>query len=61
MDKNKFIKDSLNESSEVKLKIVQQCMNDILSAVDVLVSSFKNGNKLLLCGNGGSAADFSVV
>jgi len=32
-------------------------MNDILSAVDLLVETFKNGNKLLLCGNGGSAAD----
>jgi len=32
-------------------------MNDILSAVDLLVKTFKDGKKLLLCGNGGSAAD----
>ncbi|MFZ0454030.1 MAG: D-sedoheptulose 7-phosphate isomerase [Ignavibacteriaceae bacterium] len=57
MDKTKFIKDSLAESSEVKLKIETECLNDILSAVTVLTNSFKNGNKLLLCGNGGSAAD----
>ena len=57
MDKIKFIKDSLAESSEVKLKIEKECMNDILSAVNVLTNSFKTGNKLLLCGNGGSAAD----
>ena len=57
MDKAKFIKDSLVESSEVKIKIEKECMNDILSTVTVLTDSFKKGNKLLLCGNGGSAAD----
>ncbi|MBU0762826.1 MAG: SIS domain-containing protein [Candidatus Altiarchaeota archaeon] len=30
---------------------------DILEAADIVVSSIKNGGKLLLCGNGGSAAD----
>ena len=57
MDKTKFIKDSLTQSSEVKLKIEKECINDILSAVTVLTNSFKKGKKLLLCGNGGSAAD----
>ncbi len=57
MDKIKFIKSSLAESSDVKLKIEKECMEDILSAVAVLTNSFKRGNKLLLCGNGGSAAD----
>jgi D-sedoheptulose 7-phosphate isomerase len=57
LDKIKFIKSSLAESSEVKLKIEKECMEDILSAVTVLTNSFKKGNKLLLCGNGGSAAD----
>lgn len=57
LDKTKFVLDSLTESSETKLKIQSECLNDILSAVDLIVSNFKNGNKLLLCGNGGSAAD----
>jgi len=57
MDAKKFITDSLNESSEVKLKIKDQMMDNILQAVDFLASCFKGGNKLLLCGNGGSAAD----
>ena len=57
MDKTKFIIDSLTESSETKLKIKQECLKDILSAVDVLAEAFRKGNKLLLCGNGGSAAD----
>jgi len=57
MDSKKFINDSLNESSETKLKIKDQLTEDILKAVDLLATSFKGGNKLLLCGNGGSAAD----
>jgi D-sedoheptulose 7-phosphate isomerase len=57
MDAKKFIIDSLNESAETKLKIKDQLMEDILKAVDLLSTCFKEGNKLLLCGNGGSAAD----
>jgi len=57
MDAKKFIIDSLNESAETKLKIKDQLMGDILKAVDILSDCYKAGNKLLLCGNGGSAAD----
>lgn len=57
MDIYKFITDSLNESSETKLKILENCFSDIVKAIDLLVECYKNGKKLLLCGNGGSAAD----
>lgn len=57
MDAHKFIMDSLNESSETKLKIRDQLSEEIIKAVDLLVEAYKTGNKLLLCGNGGSAAD----
>ncbi|MCH7722410.1 MAG: D-sedoheptulose 7-phosphate isomerase [Bacteroidetes bacterium] len=57
MNKEKFITDSLKDSSETKLKIEQKCKDDILKAVNTLSEAFRNGNKLLLCGNGGSAAD----
>lgn len=57
MNKEKFITESLTESAETKIKILQNCKKDIHTAIDVLVECFKNGNKLLLCGNGGSAAD----
>jgi D-sedoheptulose 7-phosphate isomerase len=57
LDAQKFINDSLTESSETKLKIKDQISEEILRAVDILVSAYKDGNKLLLCGNGGSAAD----
>jgi len=57
MNKEKFITDSLKESSETKLKIEAECKDGILKAADLLTEAFRNGNKLLLCGNGGSAAD----
>lgn len=57
MNKEKFINESLIESSETKLKIKEKNFSDILSAVDLIVNAFRNKKKLLLCGNGGSAAD----
>ena len=57
MDAKKFIIDSLNESADTKLKIKENLQAEILKAVEILSGCFKNGNKLLLCGNGGSAAD----
>jgi len=57
MNKEKFITESLKESSEIKLKIEQECKEDILKAVNILSEVYRSGSKLLLCGNGGSAAD----
>ena len=57
MDARKFIKDSLTESSETKLKIIDRLTEEILKSVEILSVCFREGNKLLLCGNGGSAAD----
>ncbi|MDR3627612.1 MAG: D-sedoheptulose 7-phosphate isomerase [Ignavibacteriaceae bacterium] len=57
MDKKKFAIDSLTESSETKIKIQQECVADIISAANIITDIYRNGKKLLLCGNGGSAAD----
>lgn len=57
MDAKKFIVDSLVESAETKHKIKDQLLEPIIKAVDLLSACFNDGNKLLLCGNGGSAAD----
>jgi D-sedoheptulose 7-phosphate isomerase len=57
LDKKKFIADSLNESSDTKLKMLKECSQDILSAVKIISNAYRNGKKVLLCGNGGSAAD----
>ncbi len=37
--------------------ILEACKEDILAAVDAISQMYENGSKLLLCGNGGSAAD----
>ena len=57
MNLNSFIESSLRESSQTKLDILEKCSEDILSSIRALTAAFKNGKKLLLCGNGGSAAD----
>jgi D-sedoheptulose 7-phosphate isomerase len=52
-----FIQDSLKASAETKVKIAEQCSADISKAIDILINAFNNKKKILLCGNGGSAAD----
>lgn len=47
----------LLESAEVKKKVAQECLDSILEAAQIIVDSFQSGGKLLICGNGGSAAD----
>ena len=57
ISRNTFISDSLKESSDTKLRILQQCVPDISKAVDIILQAFNSKKKVLLCGNGGSAAD----
>ena len=52
-----FIQDSLKASAETKLKISEQSNGDISKAIDIIIKAFNNKKKILLCGNGGSAAD----
>lgn len=56
-DRFSFIRDSLQESSQVKERILSECLTDINLFADKVISSLKSGGKILLCGNGGSAAD----
>lgn len=37
------------------------CADDINKAINAIVDCYKNGGKLLLCGNGGSAADSTHI
>jgi D-sedoheptulose 7-phosphate isomerase len=55
--RNKFIADSLKASSETKLHILEKCPAEISRAIDILLDTVRNGGKVMLCGNGGSAAD----
>lgn len=36
---------------------LEKTREDIIKAENALITAFKNGNKLLICGNGGSCAD----
>ena len=47
----------LKKSAEVKLRVAESCGGDILAAAGAISQCFRGGGKLLLCGNGGSAAD----
>lgn len=47
----------LLESAALKRQIAEQCLDDILAAAKLIAEAFRLGGKVLLCGNGGSAAD----
>jgi len=57
MTRQTFIQESLKASSEIKLKIAQALSGEISSAIDMLKTCLTGKNKVMLCGNGGSAAD----
>lgn len=40
-----------------RFPILRECEADLRAALDLLATAFEAGNKLLVCGNGGSAAD----
>ena len=54
-------KDSFdNRVSEVQhtlIRFKQDCATQVLISAEVIAEAFMSGNKLLICGNGGSAAD----
>jgi D-sedoheptulose 7-phosphate isomerase len=52
-----YIKQTLHESAELKKKVADLYANEILMMADMITTAFKSGNKLLICGNGGSASD----
>ncbi len=52
-----FIQDELKASSEIKLKVLSTCTSQIAKSVDLIIKTFNQNKKILLCGNGGSAAD----
>jgi D-sedoheptulose 7-phosphate isomerase len=55
--RQKYIQDQLDDSAATKKKMFEACSGDILKAVDAIFNALNNKKKILLCGNGGSAAD----
>jgi D-sedoheptulose 7-phosphate isomerase len=56
-DKSNFIREQLLESAAVKTATIEACTPVLLEAAGMIEGTLHNRGKLLLCGNGGSAAD----
>jgi D-sedoheptulose 7-phosphate isomerase len=54
---NQRIQAHFQESAELKIKAATQLAQPIAQAVELMFTALSNGNKILACGNGGSAAD----
>ena len=50
------IRSQLAEGADIKQSMVDSCSEGILEAADLINDAIRNGNKVLWCGNGGSAA-----
>ncbi len=57
MDKSLYILDSLIERYEK----LSDCRSDIEKAYFMIKKCFERGNKIIICGNGGSASDSSHI
>ena len=51
------IKSQIIESAKIKKKIIEDGLEEIEKAAEILINCTKNGGKILWCGNGGSAGD----
>jgi D-sedoheptulose 7-phosphate isomerase len=56
-DKANLIKKEIEESIDLKNRVKEELAGKIIEVAHALADCIKNGGKLLLCGNGGSAAD----
>ncbi|MBL7934035.1 MAG: D-sedoheptulose 7-phosphate isomerase [Bacteroidia bacterium] len=54
-----FIKSKVKNSIDLKTSLLNkpEILNSVQSVVNDIIASYKNGGKVLWCGNGGSAAD----
>lgn len=57
MNLAEIIHNHLQESARTKEQMIKTCTKEIIRAVETISHCFIHGGKLLLCGNGGSAAD----
>lgn len=51
------IQDHMLKSAEIKKAVAEDCAEAAFAAAEAIAHSLKNGGKLMLCGNGGSAGD----
>lgn len=56
-----LIREHLAESAAVYQRVSDECLEPIRAAAAMMSDVFRSGGKLLICGNGGSAADAQHV
>lgn len=54
---NPLILAHFQESADLKLRAAELLEQPIAKAIEILFTALSNGNKIMSCGNGGSAAD----
>lgn len=54
---NDIITQNFNDSIKAKQEVAVTIKPGIKFAIEMIVDAFNSGNKMLICGNGGSAAD----
>ena len=47
----------LRSTADTVLRVEADCLEDVVAAAAVLTDAVRSGGKILICGNGGSAAD----
>jgi D-sedoheptulose 7-phosphate isomerase len=56
-DERGIARSYLLDAAETLQRVEAGCLDDVLRAASILIGSLSAGGKLLICGNGGSAAD----
>jgi D-sedoheptulose 7-phosphate isomerase len=57
MDRKNFLESQIDESIANITQVKSACGDALLKGVELIIASMRNRGKLMLCGNGGSAAD----
>lgn len=52
-----FLTRIFEESCKAKLNFIYQYHEELIKAIETIIESFRNGNKILIFGNGGSSSD----
>ena len=56
-DLRRAARDYLDDTGRTLERVREACLDDVAEAARVLVLALRSGGKVLICGNGGSAAD----
>ena len=58
---SKLVIEELNDHQNIIQKVIATLSGDIESACEMITTTLKNGNKVLVAGNGGSAAETAAI